>query len=158
MDSCLGPQHLQRLAATGNRRRRVLLSANWLAASAQNWGVVDAGGQMIGLPVFSCWLVFLCCLWASLRVREGGCEVVTSQGFCLLCFFQPELGSLQFGRVGFSEGFLSLDLFTPEAWKSGLRVTAVLWRALPSGCNFWLQCTSCSSGSNPYECQPVTSM
>lgn len=56
------------------------------------------------------------------------------------------------GRHGLS---LSGSLH-PEARKSRLGVVAVLWRASPSGCNFCLQSSSCSSGSDPYECQPVS--
>lgn len=77
-------------------------------------------------------------------------------GAFVLCFIKPEFGYVCFGCVRFTISFLSLDLFILDASEDKMRIISVLWRILPSGCNFYLQSGPSLSGSDSYDYQPTS--
>lgn len=77
-------------------------------------------------------------------------------GAFVLCFIKPEFGYVHFGCVRFTISFLSLDLFILDASEDKMRIISVLWRILPSGCNFYLQSGPSLSGSDSCEYQPTS--
>lgn len=77
-------------------------------------------------------------------------------GAFVLCFIKPEFGYVRSGCVRFTISFLSLDLFILDASEDKMRIISVLWRILPSGCNFYLQSGPPLSGSDSYEYQPTS--